>query len=43
MHLVDVNLHLKLIMVAQKMVDIGYDIGESLEEKKMKIGTMNAM
>jgi len=34
MHLVDVSLHLKLVMVVQKMVDIGYDIGKSSEEKK---------
>jgi hypothetical protein len=34
MHLVDVSLHLELVVVVQKMVDIGDNIGESLEEKK---------
>lgn len=34
MHLVNVGLHLELVMDAQKMVDIGNDIGESSKDKK---------
>jgi len=34
MHLVNVSLHLELVMVAQKMVDIRDDIGKSSKENK---------